>query len=280
MQNTIYDEVTNRIIERLEQGSIPWLKPWHTTNTLDKNIKTGNEYNGINRIILGMSGFDSNIWGSFKQWKDLGANVKLHEKGTAIVFYKPVSGVKVTSEGDEIIYNSVFTTSYIFNAEQVEGIEIKPRVIEDKPFSNNVLVDSMVTNTGAHIKHGGNSAYFSPSEDYINMPIKSDFFDEANYYATLLHELTHWSGHKHRLDRTKGKRFGDTQYAFEELIAELGSAFLCEKYAVKGDIRHEGYIQSWLKALKNDNKMIFKASAYAQKSTDYIVNFEALKQVA
>ena len=280
MQNTIYDEVTNRIIERLEQGSIPWLKPWHTTNTLDKNIKTGNEYNGINRIILGMSGFDSNIWGSFKQWKDLGANVKLHEKGTAIVFYKPVSGVKVTSEGDEIIYNSVFTTSYIFNAEQVEGIEIKPRVIEDKPFSNNVMVDTMVTNTGAHIKHGGNSAYFSPSEDYINMPIKSDFFDEANYYATLLHELTHWSGHKHRLDRTKGKRFGDTQYAFEELIAELGSAFLCEKYAVKGDIRHEGYIQSWLKALKNDNKMIFKASAYAQKSTDYIVNFEALKQVA
>ena len=280
MQNTIYDEVTNRIIERLEQGSIPWLKPWHTTNTLDKNIKTGNEYNGINRIILGMSGFDSNIWGSFKQWKDLGANVKLHEKGTAIVFYKPVSGVKVTSEGDEIIYNSVFTTSYIFNAEQVEGIEIKPRVIEDKPFSNNVMVDTMVTNTGAHIKHGGNSSYFSPSEDYINMPIKSDFFDEANYYATLLHELTHWSGHKHRLDRTKGKRFGDTQYAFEELIAELGSAFLCEKYAVKGDIRHEGYIQSWLKALKNDNKMIFKASAYAQKSTDYIVNFEALKQVA
>ena len=276
----IYTEVTNRVIERLEKGFAPWLKPWHTTNTLDKNIKTGNEYNGINRIILGMSGFDSNIWGSFKQWKDLGANVKLHEKGTCIVFYKPVSGVKVTSEGDEIIYNSVFTTSYIFNAEQVEGIEIKFRIVEDKPFSNNAMVDTMVTNTGAHIKHGGNSAYFSPSEDYINMPIKSDFFDEANYYATLLHELTHWSGHKHRLDRTKGKRFGDTQYAFEELIAELGSAFLCEKYAVKGDIRHEGYIQSWLKALKNDNKMIFKASAYAQKSTDYIVGFKALEKAA
>ena len=276
----IYTEVTNRVIERLENGCIPWIKPWHTENTLDKNIKTGNEYNGINRIILGMSGYQSNIWASFKQWKDLGANVKLHEKGTAIVFYKPVSGVKVTSEGEEIIYNSVFTTSYVFNAEQVEGIEIKPREIEDKPFLNNVDIDNMVSNTGANIRHSGNSAYFSPSEDYINMPIKSDFFDEAGYYATLLHELTHWSGHKHRLDRTKGKRFGDTQYAFEELIAELGSAFLCEKYSVKGDIRHEGYIASWLKALKNDNKMIFKASAYAQKSTDYIVGFEALKQVA
>ena len=276
----IYTEVTNRVIERLEQGFAPWLKPWHTENTLDKNIASGNEYNGINRIILGMSGFNCNIWGSFKQWKDLGANVKLHEKGTAIVFYKPVSGVKVTSEGEEVIYNSVFTTSYIFNAEQVEGIEIKPREIEDKPFLNNVDIDNMVLNTGANIKHGGNSAYYRPSEDYINMPIKSDFKDEAGYYATLLHELTHWSGHKHRLDRTKGKRFGDTQYAFEELIAELGSAFLCEKFAVKGDIRHEGYIASWLKALKNDNKMIFKASAYAQKSTDYIVGFEALKQVA
>ena len=280
MKTDIYDTVTNRIIENLEKGCIPWIKPWHTENTLDKNIKTGNEYNGINRIILGMSGYQSNIWASFKQWKDLGANVKLHEKGTAIVFYKPVSGVKVTSEGDEIIYNSVFTTSYIFNAEQVEGIEIKPRNIEDKPFLNNVNIDNMVMNTGANIRHSGNSAYYRPSEDYINMPVKSDFNDEAGYYATLLHELTHWSGAKHRLDRTKGKRFGDTAYAFEELIAELGSAFLCEKYAVKGDIRHEGYIQSWLQALKNDNKMIFKASAYAQKSTDYIVNFEALKQVA
>lgn len=280
MKTDIYDTVTNRIIENLEKGCIPWIKPWDTENTLDKNIKTGNEYNGINRIILGMSGYQSNIWASFKQWKDLGANVKLHEKGTAIVFYKPVSGVKVTSEGETIIYNSVFTTSYIFNAEQVEGIEIKPRDIEDKPFLNNLDIDTMVMNTGANIRHSGNSAYYKPSEDYINMPIKSDFNDEAGYYATLLHELTHWSGAKHRLDRTKGKRFGDTAYAFEELIAELGSAFLCEKYSVKGDIRHEGYIQSWLQALKNDNKMIFSASAYAQKSTDYIVNFEALKQVA
>ena len=280
MKTDIYDIVTNRIIENLEKGCIPWIKPWHTENTLDKNIKTGNEYNGINRIILGMSGYQSNVWGSFKQWKDLGANVRKGETGTAIVFYKPVSGVKVTSEGETIIYNSVFTTSYIFNAEQVEGIEIKPRNIEDKPFLNNLDIDTMVMNTGANIRHSGNSAYYKPSEDYINMPIKSDFNDEAGYYATLLHELTHWSGAKHRLDRTKGKRFGDTAYAFEELIAELGSAFLCEKYSVKGDIRHEGYIQSWLQALKNDNKMIFSASAYAQKSTDYIVNFEALKQVA
>jgi antirestriction protein ArdC len=280
MKTDIYDTVTNRIIENLEKGCIPWIKPWHTENTLDKNIKSGNEYNGINRVILGMSGFQSNVWGSFKQWKDLGANVKLHEKGTQIVFYKPVAGVKVTSEGEEISYNSVFTTSYVFNAEQVEGIEIKTRDIEDKPFLNNVDIDNMVSNTGASIRHSGNSAYYRPSEDYINMPIKSDFNDEAGYYATLLHELTHWSGAKHRLDRTKGKRFGDTAYAFEELIAELGSAFLCEKYSVKGDIRHEGYIESWLKALKNDNKMIFKASAYAQKSTDYIVGFEALKQVA
>ena len=277
----IYTEVTNRIIEKLESGVIPWVKPWHTENTLDKNIKTGNEYNGINRIILGMSGYQSNVWGSFKQWSDLGANVRKGEHGTAIVFYKPVSGVKKNEQGEiESIYSCVFNTSYVFNAEQVEGIEIKPRDIEDKPFMNNVDIDNMVLNTGASIRHSGNSAYYKRDDDFINMPVKSDFNSEANYYATLLHELTHWSGSPTRLDRTKGKRSGDTAYAFEELIAELGSAFLCEKYAVKGDIRHEGYIASWLQALKNDNKMIFKASAYAQKSTDYLVNFEALKQVA
>jgi len=282
MHQSIYDTVTNRIIENLEKGCIPWIKPWHTENTLDRNIKSGNEYNGINRVILGMSGYQSNIWGSFKQWKDLGANVKLHEKGTQIVFYSPVKTNSInpeTNQSEESFY-ACMKTYYVFNAEQVEGIEIKNRDIEDKPFLNNVEIDNMVMNTGASIRHSGNSAYYRPSEEYINMPVKSDFNDEAGYYATLLHELTHWSGAKHRLDRTKGKRFADTAYAFEELIAELGSAFLCEKYSVKGDIRHEGYIQSWLKALKNDNKMIFKASAYAQKSTDYIVNFEALKQVA
>ena len=281
MENKIYQEVTDRIIANLEKGVMPWIKPWHTENTLDKNIVSQNEYNGINRLILGMSGFHSNVWGSFKQWDSLGANVKKGEKGTAIVFYKPVASSKVNDQGEnENSFYACLKTYYVFNAEQVEGIEIKPRAVENKPFLNNELIDQLVANTGATIKHGGNSAYYRPSEDYINMPIKSDFKDEAGYYATLLHELTHWSGAKHRLDRTKGKRFADTAYAFEELIAEIGSAFLCEKYNVKGDIRHEGYIASWLKALKDDNKMIFKASAYAQKSTDYIVGFKALEMVA
>jgi antirestriction protein ArdC len=281
MENKIYQEVTDRIIANLEKGVMPWVKPWHTENTLDKNIVSQNEYNGINRLILGMSGFSSNVWGSFKQWDSLGANVKKGEKGTAIVFYKPVSSSKVNDQGEsENSFYACLKTYYVFNAEQVEGIEIKPRVNVDKPFMNNELIDQLVANTGATIKHGGNSAYYRPSEDYINMPIKSDFMEESGYYATLLHELTHWSGAKHRLDRTKGKRFADTAYAFEELIAEIGSAFLCEKYSVKGDIRHEGYIASWLKALKDDNKMIFKASAYAQKSTDYIVGFKALEMVA
>ena len=282
MKTDIYDIVTNRIIENLEKGSIPWIKPWDTENTLDKNIHSGNEYNGINRVILGMSGFQSNIWGSFKQWQSLGANVRKGETGTAIVFYSPVKTNSInpeTNQNEESFY-ACMKTYYVFNAKQVDGIEIKQRENEIKPFLNNVHIDNMVSNTGAVIRHSGNSAYYKRDDDFINMPVKSDFHNEAGYYATLLHELTHWSGAKHRLDRTKGKRFGDTAYAFEELIAELGSAFLCEKFAVKGDIRHEGYIQSWLQALKNDNKMIFKASAYAQKSTDYIVGFNAMEQAA
>lgn len=282
MKQDIYQTVTDRIIANLEKGCIPWIKPWDTHNTLDKNIASGNEYNGINRLILGMSGFQSNVWGSFKQWQALGANVRAGEKGTQVVFYSPVKKDVINPEtgaSEETFYNCL-KTYYVFNAEQVEGIEIKPRETEDKPFLNNAEVDAMVANTGAVVRHGGNSAYYRRTEDFINMPVKSDFKDEANYYATLLHELTHWSGAPHRLDRTKGKRFADTAYAFEELIAEIGAAFLCEKYSVKGDIRHEGYIASWLKALKDDNKMIFKAAAYAQKAADYVTSFNEIQVAA
>ena len=173
-KQSIYDEVTNRIIENLEKGTIPWIKPWHTENTLDKNIVSGNEYNGINRIILGMSGFHSNVWGSFKQWQAMGANVRKGEHGTRIVFYSPVKKDVVNPETmmtEEAVY-ACLKTYYVFNAEQVEGIEIKPVSSIDKPFMNNIEVDNLVTRTQAVVRHGGNSAYYKSDDDYINMPLK------------------------------------------------------------------------------------------------------------
>ena len=138
----------------------------------------------------------------------------------------------------------------------------------------------MVMNTGANIKHGGNSAYYRPSEDYINMPIKSDFNDEAGYYATLLHELTHWSGFEKRLNRELGNKFGSPKYAFEELVAELGAAFLCQDFKIQGELRHSGYIESWLKCLKDNPNAIFKAAALAQKAADYIKQFDMIEDKA
>ena len=285
MQNAIYQSVTDKIIEQLEKGCTPWVKPWKSTVQSDKNIASGNEYQGINTLILGMAGAAANYncytWGSFKQWQALGANVKKGEKGTPIVFYSPVSGSKINDAGEsETTYTAVLKTYYVFNARQVEGIEIKEQEEVDKPFIVMPALEDRIVKSGANIKHGGNSAFYSPSGDFINVPEKSTFTNESSYYATVLHELTHWSGAKHRLDRVKGKRFGDSKYAFEELVAEMGAAFLCASYEVPGELQHSSYIENWLTCLKEDNKAVFKAAALAQKAADYIKSLDATAQAA
>lgn len=282
MENKVYQQVTDRIISELEKGAAPWIKPWtsYSANE-DQNIISKKPYQGINRLILGMSGYSMPIWGSFKQWQDLGGNVKKGEKGTMIVFYKQVSGEKPTESGDSEKYAySCLKSYYVFNIDQVEGFEIQKPAAPEKSFNPMPDLEDRLLKTGANIKHGSNSAFYRPSEDSIHLPNKTDFKTESDYYATALHELTHWSGAKHRLDRTKGKRFADSAYAFEELVAELGAAFLCQDYKIEGDLRHADYIGSWLKCLKADNKAIFNAAALAQKSANYINGLDAISNQA
>jgi antirestriction protein ArdC len=143
-------------------------------------------------------------------------------------------------------------------------------VVTVKPFNSIAALEALATDSGAVIKHGGDKAFYSPSNDFIQMPHKTDFNSEAAYYATLLHEMAHWSGAANRLNRDLSGRFGNEAYAAEELIAELSAAFLCAEYQIDGDLRHAGYIASWLRILKNDNKAVFKAAALAQKSADFI----------
>ena len=268
MENKIYQQVTDRIIAELESGAAPWIKPWKAGSAEDQNIISKKPYQGINRLILGMSGFAMPYWASFKQWQDLGGSVKKGEKGTHIVFYSPISKDTVNPEtgaAEQSIYHCL--KSYVvFNAAQVEGIEFEQTKPVLPDFNPVPALEDRILKTGANIKHNGSQAFYRPSEDSITMPAKNTFIDESNYYATVLHELTHWSGAKHRLDRTKGKRFADTAYAFEELVAELGAAFLCQDYGIQGDLRHADYIGSWLKCLKDDNKAIFNAAALAQKA--------------
>ena len=278
MSNTVYQDVTNSIIEQLEKGAIPWVKPWKADSSADKNLVSQKPYQGINRLILGLSGMVNGygvpVWASYKQWESIGGHVRKGEKGTRIVFFSKVDKENKQT-GDKESY-SVLKAYWVFNASQIDGIEIVPAETVEKPFSAIELAETRIVKTGAALSHGGDAAFYAPSVDRIQLPNKGTFDSEANYYATAFHELVHWTGAKHRLDRNLEKgRFGNPAYAFEELVAEMGAAFLCQDYGIQGELRHAGYIQSWLKALRDDSKAVFKAAALAQKAADYLNQLDA-----
>ena len=281
MSNTVYQDVTNSIIEQLEKGAIPWVKPWRADSSADKNLLTQKPYQGINRLILGLSGMVNGygvpVWASYKQWESIGGNVRKGEKGTRIVFFSKVDKENKQT-GDKESY-SVLKAYWVFNASQIDGIDIVPTETVEKPFTAIELAETRIVKTGAALSHGGDAAFYAPSVDRIQLPNKGTFNSEANYYATAFHELVHWTGAKHRLDRNLDKgRFGNPAYAFEELVAEMGAAFLCQDYGIQGELRHAGYIQSWLKALRDDSKAVFKAAALAQKAADYLNGLDATSE--
>lgn len=277
---SVYDDVTAKIISELEKGAAPWIKPWKVDGSADKNNFSGKAYQGINRLLCGMSsmaqGFSRPEWATFKQWQAAGVQVKKGSKGTQIVFFKPVSKETVNDTGEtEKTGYCVAKAYYVFNIEQTDAQIPEPEAISGE-FNPIPACDDRIVKTGAIIGHGGDSAFYMPSQDRIQLPNKTAFDNEASYYATAFHELTHWTGAKHRLDRDLDKgRFGNPAYAFEELVAEMGAAFLCQDYSIQGELRHAGYIGHWLKACKEENKAIFKASALAQKAADYINALDA-----
>jgi antirestriction protein ArdC len=278
MSKAIYVAVTTTIIEQLEKGAIPWVKPWRADSSADKNLLSQKPYQGINRLILGLSGMVNSysvpVWASYKQWESIGGNVRKGEKGTRIVFFSKVDKENKQT-GDKESY-SVLKAYWVFNASQIDGIDIVPAETVEKPFTPIEYAETRIVKTGAALSHGGDAAFYAPSVDRIQLPNKGTFNSEANYYATAFHELVHWTGAKHRLDRNLEKgRFGNPAYAFEELVAEMGAAFLCQDYGIQGELRHAGYIQSWLKALRDDSKAVFKAAALAQKAADYLNMLDA-----
>jgi len=273
-----YQTITDSIIKALESGSAPWVKPWNaTTSGLDRNVVTDRPYNGINRLLLGMQNRTSPLWATYNQWQSIGAQVQKGEKSTTIVLFKPVSTERTNSQGETEISSFAMMKSFaVFNADQTDYQA--PTNSATEPFNAIAQCEERMIKTGAIINHGGDRAFYQPSTDSIRLPIPSDFDNEASYYATAFHELAHWTGAKHRLDRTFGARFGDSNYALEELTAELTSAFLCADHGIDGKLQHVEYIASWLKALKDDNHAIFKASAMAQKASDYILALDASEQ--
>jgi antirestriction protein ArdC len=215
---------------------------------------------------------------TYKQAEAKGWQVKKGSKGTHIIYFK-INEYENKKTGD-IDKVPMLKRYSVFNGDQIEGfIPCREPVAEVETFDNCDLVEATLEAHEITIKHGGDTAFFSPKMDFIQMPMKQDFIstDEENnqqtYYSTLLHEVTHWTGHKKRLDRDFSGRFGSNAYAFEELVAEIGSVFLCAKMGVKASPSQNNakYLNNWLEVLKDDKRAIVKAFSLASKASNYIV---------
>ena len=280
----VYRKVTDAIINAIEQGVGTWRMPWHTSGGFafsPINVTSKKPYRGINTLCLWTSaqakGYESGEWGSYKQWQERGAQVRKGEKATTVVFWKFANSADDADGADDSLptvgSRLLFTKGYsVFNAAQVEGYT--PKADADIPMPERIAhADAFFTAIGAVVRHSGNQAYYSPASDHIQMPPFQAFRDSVSYYSTLAHESTHWTAHQGRCDRQLGKRFGDTAYAVEELIAELGAAFACAHLGLSTEPRedHAQYIQSWLKVLKADKRAIFTAASKAQQATDWLM---------
>ncbi|WP_272669702.1 ArdC family protein [Providencia sp. PROV178] len=275
----IYQTVTESIIEALESGVKPWVCPWKRNGTLfgiPSNFATTTAYRGMNIMLLWCSaakqGFNDSRWLTYKQAQSLGAQVRKGARGTTAIFYKTLEKENEQGELEQIPILKTFT---VFNVEQIDGLTLNSKEVITQPvseFDPLPQVEALFQRSGAKITERGQQAFFTPVTDEIYLPERHLFTDAANFYATGLHELTHWSGGKKRLNREMKGKFGSEDYAFEELIAELGSAFLMADLGVSGDVQHENYIASWLKALKNDKRYIFRAASAASKAHCYLMD--------
>jgi antirestriction protein ArdC len=288
----IYSRVTTKILDDLAQGVRPWLKPWnaeHAAGRITRPLRgNGQPYRGINIVMLWLEaearGYACPIWMTYKQALELNAHVKKGEKGSLVVYADTIKRTELDIHGDETDREIHFMKGYsVFNCEQIEGLpsHYYARVENTAtPPARINAAETFAVNTRATLRTDGTRAFYSVSDDYILLPPIECFRDAESYYATLLHELTHWTRHEARLNREFGrKRWGDEGYAAEELVAELGAAFLCADLGITPEPRedHAAYLASWLKVLKNDNRAIFTAAAYAQKAADYLHGLQQME---
>ena len=283
----IYTRITERIVEDLAKGVRPWMKPWNAANA-DRRITrplrhNGQPYTGMNTLLVWSEGvargFSSPMWMTFKQALELGAAVRKGESGATVVFTSRVTNSEDDGRGGEVEREVPFLKAYtVFNIEQIDGLpdhyHHRPAPFLD-PVERIEHADRFFRNTDAVIRHGGGRAYFSPSGDLIQMPNFEMFRDAASYYATLSHESVHWAGAPGRLNRDLSRYHKDrSERAREELIAELGSCFLCADLGIVPELEprpdHASYLQSWLKVLSDDRRAIFQAAAHAQRAVNYL----------
>lgn len=273
----IYQTVTDSIISALEAGVKPWSCPWQRVpgiSGLPSNYSTGAAYSGMNIMLLWSSashqGFSDSRWMTYKQAQAEGGQVRKGEHGTTAIFY---STLEKENDAGEIDYIPMLKTFTVFNVEQIDGLPLSDEAVcPAETFEPLLRAEALFRNSGATIIEKGHNAFFQPSTDEIWLPERYLFSDAASFYATGLHELVHWSGGKKRLNREMKGKFGSADYAEEELVAELGSAFLMADLGIVGEVQHENYIASWLQALKNDKRYVFKAVSAASKAHSYLMD--------
>jgi antirestriction protein ArdC len=277
-----YQVVTDRIIALLEKGVVPWQKTWNASGGQPRNLVTQREYKGINTFLLNVLGYKSPFWLTFNQAKQLGGFIKAGEKASPVIFWKWLEVEDIAQPG--ATKHIPFLRYYsVFNLNQCEGINPKLTIVEEEQATLNPIeeAESIVSRMPLLpiIAHGGNRACYSPVLDTVQMPEMNSFKSSENYYSVLFHELIHATGHVSRLNRkgatgTDGEwsSFGSQSYAREELVAEMGAAFLCAEAGIVDCTMENSaaYIKSWLERLKNDNRLVVIAGAQAQKSADFV----------
>ena len=294
---SIYQTVTDRILSSLKAGVIPWEKPWKTPRYVGgpfpRNFYTGKPYRGINVLLLWSNEYSSPFWLTFKQAQALKGIVRKGEHGTPIIFYKQLpEHAKKDEEGTGEDERVPFVLCHytVFNVEQCDGLTlpeisqpaIAPEIDEDEVCES--IVTGWESRPALHLDSPTEyRAYYRPSTDSVHMPARSRFVDAPHYYSTLFHELIHSTGHESRLNRTFGDRFGDELYSKEELVAEMGAAFLCAIACIANehtDRNTTAYIQNWIEKLEEDNRLIVHAAANAQRAVDLILGttFEEEKE--
>ena len=273
----IYQTVTDNIIAALEANVKPWSCPWQRVpgmSGLPSNFATGIAYSGMNIMLLWCSaseqGFGDSRWMTYKQAQSVGGQVRKGEHGTTAIFYTTLEKENENGEIDQI---PMLKTFNVFNVEQIDGLQLTTETVSpEATFDPLPQAENLFRKSGANIIEKGQNAFFIPSTDEVWLPERYLFSDAANFYATGLHELVHWCGGKKRLNREMKGKFGSADYAEEEFVAELGSAFLMADLGIEGEVQYESYIASWLKALKNDQRYIFKAASAASKAHRYLMD--------
>lgn len=279
----LYQTVTDQIVAMLEAGVVPWRSPilGRSTAGHPKNLNTGKAYRGVNVFLLAFTayakGYGSSYWLTFNQAKERGGNVRKGEKSSLVVFWKQYETTDKDS-GDPVRI-PVFRYYNVFNAEQIDGIEIPDSVkytpLDFHPIDEAEKIVAGYAGAPTITNDGGDQAFYRPATDSVHMPDKTRFATVEEYYSTLFHELSHSTGHGSRLDRQDGMKpapFGSADYGKEELVAEMSAAFLCSHARIHPTViaNQAAYLDGWLKVIKADKKLVIAAAGQAQRSADWI----------